>query len=118
MQTRARTGKNFLQCDHMGAFCKHHVKESLRHMQKASDEKQSPHYAPARVHGADGCHVMPDSTPETDCGVFTGLASITSLFDEKGLNFLADLEMVIELSPLGECEFPFPTKKMRRAIYK
>lgn len=118
MQTRAQAEKNSLQCDHMGTFCKHDVNGSFGLLNKSSDEKQTPHDTPVLVHGFDSRHGMPYLAPETSSSVFDGLASITSLFEEKELNFLADLEIVIELSPLGECEFPFHTKKMHRAFYK
>ena len=118
MQTRARANKNSLQCDHMGTFCKHDVNGSSGYLQKTSDEKQTPHDTLVLDHGAGGYHGMPYLAPKTSSSVFDGLASITSLFEEKELNFLADLEIVIELSPLGECEFPFHTKKTRRVCYK
>ena len=118
MQTRARAEKNSLQCDHMGTFCKHDVNGGFGLLHKSFDEKQTPHDTPVVVHGSDSRHGMPYLAPETSSSVFEGLASITSLFEEKELYFLADFELVIELSPLGECEFPFRTKKMHRASYK
>lgn len=118
METRARAGTNSLQCDHMGTFCKRDVNRSFGLLHKLSDEKQTPHDTPVLVHGAESCNGMPYLAPETSSSVFDGLASITSLFEEKELYFLADFELVIELSPLGECEFPFRTKKMHRAFYK